>query len=134
MRGVAVLAGSVVALVACAASAASTKPHPIAFGIGGGTIVPWQVTIEPDGRVRRDEITDPPRHRIRHAEFVSLSRLVRRDLVAGLASRRCPNINPDVGSRFVRDFGRTVSVHGDCESRFNTLWDTLARAVGLTFS
>jgi len=126
------LALSVVALVASAASAAP-KPQPIVFGIGGGTIVPWQVTIEPDGRVRRDAITAPTRHRIRHAEFVSLSRLVRRDLAAGLMSRRCPNVNPDVGSRFVRDFGRRVAVHGDCEARFNKLWGTLARAVGLKF-
>jgi hypothetical protein len=43
-------------------------------------------------------------------------------------------VNPDVASHFIRAKGRTVTVHGNnCEPRFNRLWITLARAVGLIY-
>lgn len=131
VRGVLASVVAAVALVGCAATAASIRPRPIVFGVGGGNMVPWQVTIQPDGRIRHEGLTVPKRHRVSRAEFLSLSRLVRRDFAGGLANRLCPKINPDVGSSFIRDFGRTVTVHGNCEARFNRLWGALMRAVGL---
>jgi hypothetical protein len=132
MRRTIVLA-ALVALCACGASAASTKPRRIVFGVGGGNMVPWQVTIEPTGRVRASGVMQPKRRRLSRAKVVSLSRLVRADFAAGLKSRLCAGTNPDIGSDFIRAYGRTVRVHGSCEPRFHRLWNTLAQAVGLSF-
>jgi hypothetical protein len=132
MRRTIVLA-ALVALCACGASGASTKPRRIVFGVGGGNMVPWQVTIEPTGRVRVSGVMQPKRRRLSRAKVVSLSRLVRADFAAGLKSRLCAGTNPDIGSDFIRAYGRTVRVHGSCEPRFHRLWNTLAQAVGLSF-
>ena len=132
MRRIIVLAALLAGVCACGSSAASTTPHRIVFGIGGGNMVPSQVTIEPTGRVRASGPLKPTRRQLTHAKVVSLSRLVRQDL-PGLKSRLCPGTNPDVGSDFIHAYGRTVRVHGSCEPRFHRLWDTLAKAVGLRF-
>jgi hypothetical protein len=131
MRRILVLTAIAVALAACGASAASTqaKPRRIVFGLAGGNIVPWQVTIEPTGRIRNTSM-QPTRRRISRAKVVSLTRLVRHEFATGVESRMCPGTNPDVGSDFIHAFGRTVRVHGSCEPRFQRLWSTLARAVG----
>jgi hypothetical protein len=132
MRRIIVLAALLAGVCACGSSAASTTPHRIVFGIGGGNMVPSQVTIEPTGRVRSSGPLKPTRRQLTHAKVVSLSRLVRQDL-PGLKSRLCPGTNPDVGSDFIHAYGRTVRVHGSCGPRFHRLWDTLAKAVGLRF-
>ena len=132
MRRIIVLAALLAGVCACGSSAASTTPHRIVFGIGGGNMVPSQVTIEPTGRVRSSGPLKPTRRQLTHAKVVSLSRLVREDL-PGLKSRLCPGTNPDVGSDFIHAYGRTVRVHGSCEPRFHRLWDTLAKAVGLRY-
>ena len=133
MRWIITLAALLGAAIACGASAASTKPHRIVFGVAGGNMVPYQVTIEPTGRVRSSGALRPRVRQLSHAKVVSLSRLVRQDFAAGLKSRLCPGTNPDIGSDFVAAYGRTVRVHGGCEPRFTKLWGTLARAVGLRF-
>lgn len=141
----AVLAASVVALAAgltsCGVSkkaatvvstAAESRPRRIVFGIGGGNLIPFRITLEPDGRVRHSGPMRPRRHHLSRAEVVSLFRLVRVDLRDGLTSRQCSGTNPDVGSRFIRGLGRTITVHGSCEPRFTRLWRMLAQAVGLS--
>lgn len=133
MRRIIVLATLLVGVCACGSSAASTTPHRIVFGVGGGNMVPFQVTIEPTGRIRSSGPLKPKIRQLSHAKIVSLSRLVREDFAAGLKSRLCPGTNPDVGSDFIQAYGRTVRVHGSCEPRFHRLWDTLAQAVGLRF-
>jgi hypothetical protein len=133
MRRIIVLAAPLVAVCACGSSAASTAPHRIVFGVAGGNLVPYQVTIEPTGRVRSSGPLKPRVRQLSHAKVVSLSRLVRQGFGAGLKSRLCPGTNPDVGSEFIQAYGRTVKVHGNCEPRFHRLWDTLAQAVGLRF-
>jgi hypothetical protein len=133
MRRIIVTAALLIAVCACGSSAASTTPHRIVFGIAGGNMVPFQVTIEPTGRVGSSGPLEPKRRQLSHAKVVSLSRLVRMDFDAGLKSRLCPGTNPDVGSHFVQAYGRAVRVHGSCEPRFLRLWDTLAQAVGLRF-
>jgi hypothetical protein len=130
VRRIAVLAASAAALSACGSSAAATKPLRIVFGLGGGNMVPYQVTIEPTGRVEAAGSIRPTRHRLSQARVASLWSLVRQEL-PGLKSRLCPGTNPDVGSDYIRSLGRTVRVHGSCEPRFSRLWSTLARAVGL---
>jgi hypothetical protein len=105
----------------------------IAFGVAGGNMVPYQITIEPTGRVRATGSFRPRRRRLSQAKVAALSRLVRQAYASGLKSRLCARTNPDVGSEFIRAGGRTVRVHGGCEPRFTKLWDTLAQAVGLHF-
>jgi hypothetical protein len=131
VRRIIVLAALLGGVCACGQSAASTTPHRIVFGVGGGNMVTYQVTIEPTGRIRSSGPLRPRVRRLSHAKVVSLSRLVRTDFAAGLKSRLCPGTNPDIGSHFIQAYGRTVRVHGSCEPRFQRLWDTLARAVGL---
>jgi len=133
MRWIAVLAVSAAAVAACGASAASTQAMPmrIQFGLGGGNMVPFQVTIEPTGRVRATGSIRPKRRQLSRTKVASLSGLVRHEFATGLKSRECRGANPDVGSDFIHAAGRTVSVHGTCEPRFQRLWNTLAAAVGL---
>jgi hypothetical protein len=133
VRRIAVLGVSVAALAACAASAASIQagPRRIVFGLGGGNMVPFQVTIEPDGRVRSSGFVRPRRHRVSVAKVSSLTTLVRHEFASGLRSRQCAGANPDVGSDYISALGRTVRVHGSCEPRFSQPWNTLARAVGI---
>lgn len=135
MRRIVVLAAAAAALAPYGSAVASTAAAPtrIAFGISGGNIAPFSVTIEPTGRVRWHGITQRPRRRLSQAKVVALSRLVRADFAAGLKSRLCPGVNPDFASHFIRATGRTVTVHGNCEPRFNRLWAILARAVGLHY-
>jgi hypothetical protein len=132
MRRIIVLAALLGALIACGVSAASTTPHRIVFGVVGGNLASYQVTIEPTGRVHSSQVTTKYRV-LSRAKVVSLSRVVRASFASGLKSRICPGTNPDFGSKFVQAFGRTVRVRGRCEPRFNRLWDTLAQAVGLRF-
>jgi hypothetical protein len=133
MRRTLALAALLIGVCACGSSAAATAPHRIVFGMAGGNMLPFQVTIEPTGRIRSSGPLEPSRRRLSHAKVVSLSRLVRQRFAAGLKSRLCPGTNPDVGSGFIQAYGRTVRVHGSCEPRFHRLWNTLARAVGLRF-
>ncbi len=133
MRRIVALALTATALAACGASAASTqaKPLRIVFGIAGGNLAPFQVTIDTSGRVRTTGSVRPHRRRLSRARVRSLSRLVRQAFAGGLASRQCPGTNPDIGSDFIRATGRTVTVHGRCEPGFQKLWNELAQAVGL---
>ena len=133
MRRVVILATLLVGVCACGSSAASTTPHRIVFGIVGGNMVPFQVTIEPTGRIRVSGPLKPSRRQLSRAKVVSLSRLVRQGFGSGLKTRLCPGTNPDIGSKFIHAYGRIVRVHGGCEPRFSRLWDTLAQAVGLRF-
>ena len=127
------LAAIAAALAACGAASASTSARPlrITFGVTGGNLVSWQVTIEPTGRVHASGVVlDPRRGPLSRAKVATLSRLVRHEL-PGLKSRRCPGTLPDFSSEFIHAAGRTVRVRGSCEPRFHQLWNTLARAVGL---
>lgn len=114
------------AITACGASAAA--PTPIVFGVAGGNIVPWRVTIEPNGAVRiHGSMT------VKHRQIATATvRELRREVeAANLKSRECGGTLPDVGADYIRAGARTVTVHGSCEPRFNRVWNDLARAVGL---
>ena len=93
-------------------------------------MVPFQVTIEPTGRVHASGSRQPTHRRLSHAKVLSLSHLVRKDFPE-LKSRQCSGTLPDIGSDFIHAEGRSVRVHGGCEPRFHRLWNTLARAVGV---
>ena len=129
---IAVLAPLMAGFTACGASSASTRPLGITFGIGGGNIRPYHVMIEPSGVIRASGFKRPGRHALSPSEIASLSRLVRSDFPGGVKTRQCCGTNPDIASHFISADDRTVTVHGACEPRFQRLWKTLARAVGIT--
>ena len=98
------------------------------FGISGGNIAPFSVSIQPTGAVTiRASLGLHPRRRIAPARLRQLRSEIRR---AHLASRRCSGVLPDIASRYIRVGPRTVTVHGGCEPGFNRVWNDLSRAVG----
>jgi len=113
-------------LVACDTSATVHTPTRIVFGVAGGNVVGYRVSIEPDGSVRS---TGSARAGRREISAARLGRL--RDEIehAQLASRSCPGVLPDLASRYIRVGRRTVTVHGDCEPGFERVWLDLTRAV-----
>jgi hypothetical protein len=114
----------VVATAACGASAAGEAP--IVFGIAGGNVIPYRVTIQPNGRVR---VTGrKARRQIAPARVRQLRREIQR---AHLASRRCAGVPPDVATQYIRLGGRRYVVHGGCEARFRHVWNDLLRTVRL---
>gem|GEM_PF-6366413 len=133
MRPLLALAVAATALAACGVSAASPQPTRIAFGIGGGNVVPFQVVIAANGAVSASGSRSVRRTRLSRRNLLRLDRELRSAFRSGLSSRECAGTNPDVGTDFITLGRRTVHVHGGCEHRFQTLWDTLARAVGLRF-
>jgi hypothetical protein len=119
----------VVLVVATAACGTSAAPRtPISFGIAGGNVIPYRVTIQPNGRVR---LTGSPRTARRRVAPARVRRLRDEIQSAHLASRRCAGVLPDVAGRYVRAGGRTFTVHGDCEAGFRRVWRDLMRAVAL---
>jgi hypothetical protein len=123
-RGV-VLVAVTASLAACGSTAAVQEP--IVFGITGGNIVPYRVSIQPNGSVRAAGTHANPRRRISPARVRVLRLRIER---ADLASRSCPGVLPDIARRYIRYGGRTVTVHGTCEPGFERVWSDLTRAVG----
>lgn len=126
MRRPACLLAIVAAASACASSAAAHTP--IVFGLGGGNMLPYSVTIQPNGVVRHGGSV-----RVRRAHLPGRTvRQLRAEVEqAHLRSRQCSGVLPDIGSQFVRLGSRTVRVHGTCEPRFTRVWNALAHAVGV---
>lgn len=115
------LAALTASFAACG-SAAVTHTQ-IVFGITGGNIAPYRVSIQPDGTVRGAGHRQIPSARVR--------RLQQEIEQAHLTSRRCTGALADVASQYIRVGDRTVTVHGGCEASFQRVWHDLARAAGL---
>ena len=115
-----------VALSGCGSSAAGRPP--IVFGITGGNIAPYRVSIQPNGTVR---VRGSLQVRRRQVPAATVRRLRREVQGSNLRSRRCAGTLPDVGSQFIRVGSRTVTVHGGCDPRFAGVWNDLGQAVGL---
>jgi hypothetical protein len=134
VRRLILLAALSLVVAACGSSAARTTPKPVAgtqidFGVKGGNIAPFTVTIGADGRVSELGTLRITKHRLGGAAVCSLSGAVESGLPS-LSSRQCKGTLPDVGSRFIRAKGKTVTVHGSCEPGFERLWSKLTAAVG----
>jgi hypothetical protein len=125
----ALLLAVVLALAAAACGASAAGGNPIRFGLGGGNIFGYRVTIRPNGSVR---IRGRPRRTVRREIAPVRVRQLRLEIQhAHLASRECLGALPDLASRYVGVGGRTVTVHGACEAGFNRVWNDLAQAVGI---
>jgi hypothetical protein len=125
VRRVLVLVAVTASLAACGSTAAAQKP--IVFGITGGNILPYRVSIQSNGSVRAGGTHVIPRRRISPAQVRKLRLQIEQ---ADLVSRRCPGVLPDVAGRYIRYGGRTSVVHGGCEPGFERVWLDLLRAVG----
>jgi hypothetical protein len=113
-------------LVACGATTTAPTPTPIAFGVTGGNVVGYRLSIQPNGSVRSTGSARAIRRQIAAARLRQL-----RDEIehAHLTSRSCPGALPDLARRYIRVGRRTVTVHGDCEAAFERVWSDLTRAV-----
>jgi hypothetical protein len=127
VRRLVVLAASVAALAACGPTAVSHRP--IVFGITGGNIAPYRVSIQPNGSVRVSGSRGSRRRQIAPTRVRQLTNEIQR---AHLANRSCAGVLPDVASEYIRVGGRTVTVHGGCEASFLRVWDDLVQGVGLS--
>ncbi|HZD87555.1 MAG TPA: hypothetical protein VE088_06075 [Gaiellaceae bacterium] len=126
MRPLVLLAA--IGAVVCACGSTAAAHTPIVFGVSGGNMLPYRVSIQPNGTVRaRGSV------KLRHRQLpaATVRRLRREVQQAGLSSRRCAGVLPDVGEQFIRVGGRTWTVHGACEKRFERVWQKLTDAVGL---
>ena len=115
--------------VACGGTTAvHTSTPPIAFGITGGNVVGYRVSIQPDGSIRSTGSARAIRRQITAARLRQL-----RDEIehAHLTSRSCPGVLPDLARQFIRVGRRTVTVHGNCDAAFTRVWRDLARAIAL---
>jgi hypothetical protein len=125
VRRIVGLAAIATALTACGAGAGARGP--IMFGITGGNLAPYGVTIQPTGTIEiRASVGDHPRRQLSPARVRQLADEIQQ---AHLASRTCSGVLPDVASRYIRIGGHTVTVHGSCEPGFRRVWSDLARAV-----
>jgi hypothetical protein len=118
-------------LVACGATTTAHTPTPIAFGVTGGNVVGYRVSIQSNGSVRS---TGSARAIPRQIAAARLRQL--RDEIehAHLMSRSCPGALPDLARQYIRVGRRTITVHGDCEPAFQRVWNDLGRAVGASRS
>lgn len=94
-------------------------------------IVPYKVTIAPDGKVTTagNPPTTPPKS-VTSDQVAKLSGLVR-DAMGKLKSQRCPHSFPDEASGFITAQGKTVIVLGSCDADFTKLFTALTNALGL---
>ena len=125
MRRIVGIAAIGLALAGCGSGASRSGDSPIVFGITGGNIAPYAVSIQPSGRIHtrgRASGQIPP------AQVRQLQTEIRQ---AHLTSRSCAGALPDVATRYIRIGYRRVTLHGDCERSFVRVWNDLARSVGL---
>ena len=128
VRAVCLLAvAGVAALTACGAGSA-TRSRPIRFGLRGGNIAGYTVSIRPAGKVT---MTNPLTGGHSRIPVRRVSRLGREIQRAHLAKRRlCVGTLPDIATRFIQLGSRRFTLHGGCEPRFGRVWNDLFRAVG----
>jgi hypothetical protein len=127
VRAVPLLAIVVLAAAAACGASAAANP-PIRFGVTGGNLAGYKVTIQPGGSVRIKGTLTTAADKITPAQVRRLRREIRH---AHLTSRHCPGVLPDFASHFIELGGRTVTVHGSCEARFQRVWNDLVRTTGL---
>ena len=127
---IAVLAlGLALGLAACGGSGAPKDALKIKFGRTGGMIVPYVITIAPDGAVTatgNPPVTPPTS--LTSAQVETLSRQVRNG-IGKHTNLQCAHTFPDEASNFITALGKTVAVRGMCEPGFTQLFDALTNAL-----
>ena len=120
------LAAIAAALTACGSNAVGHTP--IVFGITGGNMRPYRVSIQPNGSVGIKGSDRTGRRQIPPARVQQLRHEIQQ---AHLSSRTCVGALPDMASQYIRVGGGTVILRGSCEAVFERVWADLAKAVGL---
>jgi hypothetical protein len=115
--------------VAASAASATTRPRPIQFGISGGNVRGYTVSIKPGGKVIVLSAGGGTRDRkITAARVRKLGREIQK---AHLAKKRlCSGNNPDVATQYIRLGTHTYSLRGACEPSFQRVWSDLAQVAG----
>lgn len=116
----------VAAVAACGASASGRTP--IVFGVAGGNVIPYRLTIQPNGSVRLRGRGWKFRKQIRPAQVRRLRGEIQH---AHLATSTCTGSLPDFATRFIRVGDRRYAVRGECEVPFNHVFHDLETAVRL---
>lgn len=131
MRRLILIAVLALGLAACGGSGAPKDALKITFGRTGGLIVPYSITIAPDGTVTSggNPPVKPPAS-LTSAQVETLSSLVRAGMPK-LTPLLCGHSFPDEASSFITAQGKTVTVRGDCEPGFTKLYNALTAALGL---
>jgi len=132
MRRLTLLALLALGLAACGGGSGTPKDAvQIKFGRVGGMIMPYTITIAPNGTVT-SEANPPatPPKSISSAEVERLSNLVR-DSIDKLTTLQCAHSLPDETSNFITALGKNVTVRGNCEPGFTKLSNSLTNALGL---
>ena len=113
------------AVAACGASAGGSVP--IVFGITGGNLVPYRVTIQPNGSIRASRGWS-----VRKEILPRQARRLRTEITnAHLTTRMCAGALPDFATNYIQFGGRTFKLHGRCEPRFSRVFGDLVVAVKL---
>lgn len=111
----------------------------IVFGIAGGNIRPWQVTIHNDGTVTATGITVRDQHLADPKNTLNGLKLLAK--AAGFNTMQpqtqCTGTLPDIAGRFVEIHSaagsKRVSVHGGCSGPFNRLWAVLYATADVSY-
>jgi hypothetical protein len=114
------------AVAACGASASGRTP--IVFGVTGGNVIGYRVTIQPNGSVRVRGSRWKVRGQIRPSRVRQLRREIQH---AHLATSTCPGSLPDFATRFIRLGDHRYAVRGECEVPFSRVFKDLEAAVAL---
>ena len=135
MLRLAVLSAALLVAVPAAGAARAEAPPLFAFGRIGGNIQPFRVAIRPDGTLAHSgpvRIAHPG-VRLSKAKLAALLGLARAQHFWTLRRRTvCRQALPDVASLYVTIHTstrtRTVTVRGECSTRFNRVYRALAAA------
>lgn len=128
-----VLPALVVLALALPSSVGAAAQRGFAFGITGGNIIPFSVSITNDGAV---QTTGPVTVGRKHLSRLQIAALNRMAALNGFSSlprlTACPGTLPDVAATFVRVGPRRVQVHGRCMPAFERVYNALVHAVKLS--
>lgn len=109
----------------------------ITFGIEGGNIRPWSVTLNYNGSIVGNDYRKPTNSHLLDPKnsMSGLQKLADAEGSGAMpAMRQCGSVLPDVASRFVTIATAAgthkVSVRGLCNTHFNELWAVLASTAG----
>lgn len=109
----------------------------ITFGLQGGNIRPWSVTIDRNGTITAASWVAVSNHHLAQpaATLKGLTTLARAEKFAALpANTQCHGVLPDVASRYItlstNSGMKTVAVHGNCVGHFKQFWAVLNAVAG----
>ena len=128
MRRLVLLSVLALGVAGCGGSGASNTLE-IQFGISGGNIAGWSVTISPSGRVTAINKVLLQPNQLSSAQAAQLSKDVRAAMPS-LEDAQCGGTFPDEADQFIEADGKKWTVRGTCEASFTNLFNELATAVG----